>query len=213
MSPLTRKMLPVFALTAMMSVAQAQTQATTDQDHNAHHPEGAAATTQAQPAPAPTPAPTQPMPGARPGMPGSAPMMGQQDGQSGMMGHGMMSMMRPMMMGQQGGMGMPFEHVEGRIAFLKAELKITDAQTPSWNAFADTLRANAKAHQAVHEQMTKGGMPSSWLDRLAFQQKALTTRLDALKALETAARPLYAVLTDEQKTLADRLLASPMGMM
>ncbi|MBP2311821.1 Spy/CpxP family protein refolding chaperone [Azospirillum soli] len=241
MSSLTRTTLPAFALAAMMSVAQAQT--TTDQDHNAHHPGGTAPTTQAQPAPAPAPQAQPSKPGApmigqgmgsgaivqsgtqaQSGQPdmmmtmdqmrsmmGS--MMGQQDGQSGMMGPGMMSMMRPMMMGQQGAMGLPFEHVEGRIAFLKAELKITDAQAPQWNAFADTLRANAKAHQAMHEQMTKGGLPSAWPDRLTLQQKALSTRLEALKALETAAKPLYAVLTDEQKTLADRLLTGPMGMM
>ncbi len=147
-------------------------------------------------------------------------MMGQQSGQPGMMGPGMMEqmmpMMRQMMMGQQGGMGamgLPFEHVEGRIAFLKAELKITDAQAPQWNAFADTLRSNAKAHQAMHEQMTKGGMPSAWPDRLAAQQKTLATRLDAVKALEAAAKPLYAALTDEQKRVADQLFASPMGMM
>ena len=142
-------------------------------------------------------------------------MMGQQDGQSGMMGNmgGMMPMMRQMMMGQQGGMGMPFEHAEGRIAFLKTELKITDAQTPQWNVFADVLRANAKTHQAMHEQMTKGGMPSSWPERLAFQQKAMSARLDGLKALEGAAKPLYAVLTDDQRKLADQLLSGPMGMM
>jgi hypothetical protein len=205
---LTRTMLPAFALAAMMSVAQAQT--ATDQDHTAHHPDGAAT--------------TQPQPGAS----GNAPMMGegmgsgvivqpgtrQPDGQSGMMGNmgAMMPMMRQMM-GQQGGMGMPFEHTEGRIAFLKTELKITDAQTPQWNAFADALRANAKTHQAMHEQMTKGGMPSSWPERLTFQQKALSARLDGLKALEAAAKPLYAVLTDDQKKLADRLLSGPMGMM
>jgi hypothetical protein len=214
-------MLPAFALAAMMSVAQAQT--ATDQDHTAHHPGGAATTAQAQPAPAPTP--SQPMQDARPGTPGNAPMMGQgmgsgaivqpgnqqPGGQPGMMMN--MDQMRQMMMGQQGGMGMPFEHTEGRIAFLETELKITDAQTPQWNAFADTLRANAKAHQAMHEQMAKGGMPSSWLERLAFQQKAMSTRLDGLKALETAAKPLYAVLTDDQKKLADQLLSGPMGMM
>ncbi|WP_211101145.1 Spy/CpxP family protein refolding chaperone [Azospirillum oryzae] len=240
MSSLTRRILPVFALFTMMSAAQAQTAATPDQaqDHQAHHP-GGATTTQVQPAPAPTPA--QPSQGVQPVMPGTAPMMGQgmgggmmmnmdqmrpmmggmmgqQSGQSGMMGQ-MMPMMRQMMMGQQGGMGamgamgLPFEHVEGRIAFLKAELKITDAQAPQWNAFADTLRSNAKAHQAMHEQMTKGGMPSAWPDRLAAQQKVLSTRLDAMKALEAAAKPLYAVLTDEQKKTADLLFASPMGMM
>ncbi len=194
MSSLTRKMLPAFVLAAMMSAAQAQT--ATDQDHNAHHPDGAAAATQTQPAPAPAP---QARPGTQP-----------QDGQPGMMMN--MDQMRPMM-GRQGGMGLPFEHVEGRIAFLKAEIKITNAQTPQWNAFADTLRSNATAHRAVHEQMTQGGMPAAWPDRLAFQQKALSTRLDAVKALETAARPLYAVLTDEQKKLADKLLSGSMGMM
>ncbi|MBP2292702.1 Spy/CpxP family protein refolding chaperone [Azospirillum rugosum] len=268
MSSLTRKMLPAFALAAMISVAQAQTAPQTapqtaaspdqGQDHQAHHP-GGATTTQAQPAPAPTPA--QPPQGPQPGMPGNAPMMGhgmghgmgggmmgqpgtqaqggqpgmmmnmdqmrsmmggmmgQQSGQSGMMGPAMtgtmMPMMRPMM-GQPGGMGamgLPFEHVEGRIAFLKAELGITDAQAQPWNAFADALRANAKAHQAQHERMVKGGMPSSWPDRLALQQTALSAHLDALKALDAAAKPLYAVLTDDQKKAADRLLSGPMGMM
>lgn len=248
MSTFTRTMLPAFALAAMMSAAQAQT---TDQDHQAHHPDGAAA--QAQPAPAPTPTPsplsaepksgasgTAPMigqgmgsgaivqpgtqqPMGQPGMTGQpgmmmGGMMGQQDGQSGMMG-AMMPMMRqmmtgPMMMGgMMGGMGMPFEHVEGRIAFLKAELRITDAQKQAWEAFADALRANARAQQAMHEQMSKGGMPATWPDRLTLQQKALSVRLDALKTLEAAAKPLYAVLSDEQKKAADRLLSGPMAMM
>ncbi|CAO3408212.1 Spy/CpxP family protein refolding chaperone [Azospirillum largimobile] len=218
MSSLTRTLLPAFALVAMMSAAQAQTATTPDQgqDHQAHHPSGAV-TTQDQPAVAPTP--SQPSQGARPGM-----MMGQQNGQSsmmepGMMGPGMMQQMMPMMrqmMGQQGAMGamgLPFEHVEGRIAFLKAELKITDAQAPQWNAFADTLRSNAKAHQAMHEQMTKGGLPSAWPERLAAQQKVLATRFDAVKALEAAAKSLYAALSDDQKKVADQLFAGPMGMM
>jgi hypothetical protein len=110
-------------------------------------------------------------------------------------------------------MGMPYEHVECRIAFLKTELKITDAQKPHWDAFADALRAIAKTHQAMHEQMTKGDMPSSWPERLAFQQKALSTRLNSLNALEAAAKPLYASLADEQRKLADQLLSGPMGMM
>ncbi len=235
MSSLTRTMLPTFALAAMMATVQVSTAIADD----AHHPDGATTT---QPQSAPTPAPAPQAQTAKPGAAANAPMigqgmgsgaivqpgtqqpggqpgmmmnmdqmrsmMGQQDGQS-----GMMSMMRQMMMGQQAAMGLPFEHVEGRIAFLKAELKITDAQAPQWNAFADTLRSNAKAHQAVHEQMTKGGMLSSWPDRLVFQQKALSTRLDAVKALDAAAKPLYAVLTDDQRKLADKLLTGPMGMM
>jgi hypothetical protein len=207
----TRTMLPAFALAAMLSTAQAQTP--TGSEHDGHHPEGAAPAAQSQPAPAP---------GAQPGMNMGGMMgggmMGQKDGQSGMM-CGMMDQkggqpgMVGGMMGQHGGMGMPFEHTEGRIAFLKAELGITDAQTAQWNTLADAMRANAKIHRTMHEHMTKGGMPSSWSERLTFQQKTLSSRLDGLKAMEAAAKPLFAVLTEDQKKLAEQLLSGPMGMM
>ena len=32
------------------------------------------------------------------------------------------------------------ELIDGRLAFLKAELKITEAQTPAWNTLADAIR-------------------------------------------------------------------------
>src|SRR5689334_24001092 len=109
MSPLTRTMLPAFALAAMMSVAQAQ-----DAQPGTQHPAGQ---------------PRMTGPGMMMDMDQMRSMMDQQGSQPGMMGNmGQMMPMRQMMMGQQGGMGMPYEHVEGRIAFLKAELKITDAQ-------------------------------------------------------------------------------------
>lgn len=211
MLSLTRTTLPVFALATMMAVAQAQT---TDQDHTTHHPDGTGAT-QSQGLPQAGEAGNAPMIGQGMGsgvvvQPGSE----QLRGQTGMMGNmGQMMPMMRQMMGQQDGMGMPFEHVEGRIAFLKTELKIADAQKPQWDAFADALRAIAKTHQSIHEQMTKGSMPSSWPERLAFQQKALSTRLNSLSALEAAAKPLYVSLTDEQRKLADQLLSGPMGML
>ena len=36
------------------------------------------------------------------------------------------------------------DRIEGRIAFLRAELKIAEAQSQAWTAFADALRANAR---------------------------------------------------------------------
>src|SRR5512146_1442378 len=39
---------------------------------------------------------------------------------------------------------LPGERVEARLAFIKTALKITDAQQPQWNAFADVMRKNAK---------------------------------------------------------------------
>ena len=64
---------------------------------------------------------------------------------------GGMPMMR-MMMGQNG-MSMMAKHIEGRIAFLKTELKITDAQLPLWNAFAQAMRDDASTMQAMPHPM------------------------------------------------------------
>jgi hypothetical protein len=127
------------------------------------------------------------------------------------------------MMGMMGMMGMG-GHTEGRIAFLIAELKITDAQTPQWNAFADALRANAGRMMEMRKAMMQGGMmPGGMMgqgdaavsapDRFDRMEKMMTAMLDAVKATKSALAPLYAVLTDEQKKVADQLIHGPMGMM
>src|SRR5215470_8320624 len=51
----------------------------------------------------------------------------------------------PMMMGQHD-MPMMAKHIEGRLAFLKTELKITDAQLSHWNAFAQAVRGAEPAY-------------------------------------------------------------------
>src|SRR5258705_197158 len=38
---------------------------------------------------------------------------------------------------------LPSERVEARLAYIKTALKITDAQQPQWNTFADALRKQA----------------------------------------------------------------------
>ena len=93
-------------------------------------------------------------------------------------------------------------HVEGRIAFLKAELKITDAQLPLWNAVAGAMRDHARTMATMSGEM-KATLP----ERLAVQEKAMAARLDAMHRLQTAAAPFYAALADEQKKVADELTA------
>jgi hypothetical protein len=127
----------------------------------------------------------------------------------------MMGMMR-MMMGQDGMSGMPMMagHVEGRLAFLKTELNITEAQLPLWNAVADAIRANAKA---MTEMMSGGmmgaGQATTLPDKLATREKMITAHLEALHRLKAAVDPFYAALSAEQKKTADELLIGPMGMM
>src|SRR5579864_5045533 len=47
----------------------------------------------------------------------------------------------------------PTRHIEGRIAYLKAELKITDAQAPQFDRVAQAMRDGAKAREAAMQQM------------------------------------------------------------
>jgi hypothetical protein len=155
-------------------------------------------------APATTPAqpPAGGMMGGR-GMMGSGHMMGQDGMMSGgaMMGDGM-----PMM-------GMMINHADGYLAFLKTELKITDAQLPQWNAFADAERANAKGMRDMMAAMVANRGLGTFPERLALHEKLMTTRLDELRKEKGAADALYAALNDEQKKVADELLSRSMGMM
>jgi hypothetical protein len=126
----------------------------------------------------------------------------------------MMGMMR-MMMGQNGmgGMSMMVGHVEGRLAFLKTELKITDTQLPLWNAVADAIRANAKTMGGMAEGMMGGMQTGTLPEKLAGREKMMTAHLEALKKFKAAVDPFYAALSEEQKKTADELLIGPMGMM
>ena len=147
------------------------------------------------------------------GAPPSAAMPGGPMGGAGEMP--MMGMMR-MIMGQDGmgGMGMMSGHAEGRVAFLKAELKITDAQLPLWNAVADAIRANAKGMSEMTSGMMGRSQSTATLpEKLALREKMMTAHLEALRKFKAALDPLYAALSDEQKKTADEVLIGPMGMM
>lgn len=135
----------------------------------------------------------------------------------GMMGGSMMGGdMSRMMAMMHGGMmsDMPLKHVEGRLAFLKTELKITPAQEPPWTKFADIVRGMARNAPAAKPAMMHGAMNASTApDRLAHHEKTLASRLETVRALKTAVDPLYASLSDEQKKIADELLTGHMGVM
>jgi len=148
--------------------------------------------------------------GSSQGMMGSGGMMNMMGGNM-----PMMDMMKMMMQHSGGGMdGMAtIDHIEGRIAFLRTELKITDAQTSAWNAFADALRANAKSLGEVRASMMAGATPQTLLDRLTLQEKWLAARLEGTRAIKAALTNLVGTFSDEQKKMADELLAPHMGMM
>ena len=139
----------------------------------------------------------------------------------GMMGPGMMSPgmmgggdgMMPMM-NMMGAMGPRWgaDHVEGRLAFIKAELKITDAQTPQWDAFAASVHVNAKSMSNMHQSMASRQGTASLPERLAQEDKLLTEQLAALKKTKDSLDKLYGVLSADQQKLADGIVLGPMGM-
>ena len=135
-------------------------------------------------------------------------MMGQ-----GMMGHGMMCGMR----GKRGGSvcGRMTAHVDGRLAFLKTELKITPEQELVWNDYAAAVKDNAKTiGERCTAMMGQGDDKTPSLpERLDAQEQFMMARLDALRAVTKALKPLYAALSDEQKELADQFIKSSTGMM
>ena len=132
------------------------------------------------------------------------------------MGPGMMGGqgMGPGMMGGQGmGPEMMGRHVEGRIAFLHTELKITPAQAKLWDSYADALRASATDMTSMWARMTTMMTATALPERLEAAETMMSERLDELKKVKTAALPLYAAFSAEQKATADELMpAMGMGM-
>ena len=100
----------------------------------------------------------------------------------------------------------PGRYIEGRIAFLQAELKITPEQKPLWDKLAAVLRENAKSDAALFEQMRaeRGKKPDA-VTRMNARVKFSEARLANTKKLLEAFAPLYESLSDEQKQVADEL--------
>jgi hypothetical protein len=100
-------------------------------------------------------------------------------------------------------------HLDGRLAFLKAELKITSEQEQVWNDYASAVRANAdslkercKEIKEIKEEDKRPPLP----ERLDLRTKMMEARLEALRTKAKSLKPLYDALSDEQKATVDELI-------
>lgn len=105
--------------------------------------------------------------------------------------------------------GGAIHNVEGHIAFIKAELNLTDAQQKPWDQFADALRTNAKLLSGAPSTMM-GGMMGSGHENAARGSaraagKGALTASGGLKRARAAFEGLNAVLSDEQKKQFEQL--------
>lgn len=140
---------------------------------------------------------------------------GGQGGQMGQMGTGM-----GMGMGMQGGGpgGMrgtqSATDVTARLATVKAELQITAAQEAAWQKFEGVVRQQADARQAMRGAMQarmQDPKAAAEVDHAAQRESMMKVR-EAHQAERDAARQaLYAVLSPEQKALADQKLGAGQG--
>lgn len=130
-----------------------------------------------------------------------------------MMAAMMQDMMRrgAMPQGMQGGgaavgdtqpMGSSAARLEGRIAFLRTELRITGAQAPAWEAFATTLRVGREHLDAARAALQGSTTAADPMERLASFENHLKERTEAIHLTRMAFGALYGQLDETQKRTA-----------
>jgi periplasmic protein CpxP/Spy len=96
----------------------------------------------------------------------------------------------------------PAARADQRLARLKAELKITPAQEPLWQAFAGTVKGEAgKGLRAMRKQAKDENLTAP--ERMTRVTEIMKQRLAAMESVGDAFNHLYQGLTPEQRKLAD----------
>jgi hypothetical protein len=106
--------------------------------------------------------------------------------------------------------------LEGRIAMIKATLKLNEAQAKLFAPIEEQMRAN---HAARDKMMRERFEKAKANPQARFERPALTERLDMmaahadrLKAFVAAFKPFHASLSDEQKAVVEPLFRQMVGM-
>jgi periplasmic protein CpxP/Spy len=103
-----------------------------------------------------------------------------------------------------------YARVAGKLAYLQADLAITDAQRGAFEQWKGVILSSAKEHSDACLAHTADGHEMHHhdaLERNARVQKMLEGKLAELKAERPALEGLYASLTPDQKKLFDRAAA------
>src|SRR6202011_822110 len=103
---------------------------------------------------------------------------------------------------------MPGQFVEGRIAFLKAQLKITPAQEAQWQQVEAAMRENAKTldQTITTARQNRGNMDA--VQRLELREQFAKVQVDNDARLLAAVQSLYASLSPEQQQMANQLVGA-----
>ncbi len=95
-------------------------------------------------------------------------------------------------------------HVEGHIAFLHAELRITPAQEQFWAPVAAAMREDVRNMDEAESQVSS--RPETAIQYLEKRAAFANLRAQGEARFLKAFHPLYDNLADDQKRMADELL-------
>ena len=95
--------------------------------------------------------------------------------------------------------------IDQRIKTLQSQLGITEAQMPLWSAFAQAMRDNAAATDALFTQRAGAVATMNAPDNMHSYAQIARAYADNTERLATAFDSLYASLSDTQKQAADTM--------
>jgi len=112
----------------------------------------------------------------------------------------------PQAAGQPAQSAGPVAHVEIRIAELHDQFHITAAQEPQFKAYAEVMRSNAQAMQALFQERAQSPDTTA-ISQLHWYARLTTAHGEALTKLVPVFDTLYQSLSDQQKKAADKVFA------
>ncbi len=94
---------------------------------------------------------------------------------------------------------------EQRIQTLQAALQIAPPQMAQWTGFAQAMRDNAAATDALFRSRAASAATMNAVDNMKSYATVARSYADNTQKLSDAFGTLYAALSDQQKQVADRL--------
>ncbi len=94
---------------------------------------------------------------------------------------------------------------EQRIGTLQGALQIAPPQMAQWNGFAQAMRDNAAATDALFRSRAASAATMNAVDNMKSYAAVARAYADNTQKLSDAFGSLYAALSDQQKQVADRL--------
>jgi periplasmic protein CpxP/Spy len=97
------------------------------------------------------------------------------------------------------------ERVENRIKELHAQLRITPAEEPQWNEFAQVMRENAREMDQVFMQRAQQYPTMNAVQNMQSYEQISEEHAQRVQKLVPAFQKLYDAMPDQQKRLADQV--------